>query len=191
MPFLKRGRFKMANFKDKIYFEEPILDRFYNGVSPEETVLARFANKAVIITLRNLFSLAEGAERLVSKEEDIWIKDITQEMHILSREGDVKILQIIRRKVYESILRIETEDFITTVSKSHEFLVVRENTEIILRANALKKGDILITLSPTTQPQYQAVKNIEFVKEPQFVSLYGLLTDTGTAYINGIFGKSY
>ncbi len=180
----------MLNFEDKIYFEEPVLDRFFNGVSPFELVTAKIGNRSGIINLMNLFASLSGAERLVSKDEGIWVKDVIEEVIVADRGGSTKVIQVMRRKVYEKVFEVVLSGAKTTVSMSHSFLVFRNDDEILLRASELVKNDKLLVLSPANQPEIQEVEKVQEVK-PSFNYLYGLVTKSHSCYLSWIFGKSY
>lgn len=180
----------MSILNEKVYFEEPVLDRFYNGVSPQEKVLAKFQIKIGEVSLINLFSVAKNTEILISKEEDIWVKNIDEEIFVSDRAGFTKIVQIIRRKVYEDVYLVRLENFHSIVSKSHKFLVIDKDEELFVSANSLKKGDTLLTLFSSAQPKLEKISSVEKIS-PDFKFLYGLVTESSSAYINGIFGKSY
>ena len=181
------------NLKDKIHFREPVRDKFYNGYSPDETVLLRYDGKVGVLTVRDLFILVKPAERLVTKSEDIWIKEITEEMEVLSRDGFIKLNGMVRRRVYEPLLRIETESKkCTVVSKSHKIPAMKENEEILLRADQLKVGDLLYVseLKENATGLYEKIVKIEQEENPP-LSVYGMATESGGAIISGIFQKSY
>lgn len=176
--------------KDKIYFEEPIRDRFYNGYSGNETVILAYDGKTESITMRNLFKLVKPAERLVAKEEDIWLKDISEDMQILSKNGFERVYEIIRRVVYEPLLVVETKTKKTTVSASHQIPIKRDNQELLLRADELKEGDLVCVIEDDGSTKEEAVEKI-YEDTKEHLSVYGMITQTGGAAISGIFQKSY
>ncbi len=176
--------------KDKIYFEEPIRDRFYNGYSEYETVILQYDGKTDWITMRNLFKLVKPAERLVAKEEDIWLKNISEEMLVLGRNGFERIHEIIRRVVYEPLLTIETQTKKTTVSASHQIPIKRDAEELLLRANELKEGDIVCVIENDGSTRDESIKAI-YEDKKEYLSVYGMITESGGAAISGIFQKSY
>ncbi len=177
--------------RDKIYFEEPVRDRFYNGFSEDETVVLKYDGKTGIFTMRNFFTLVKPAERLVAKEEDIWLKDISEDMEVLGRNGFERVLQVIRRKVYEPILVVKTKTHKTVVSASHEIPVSKENGEELVRADNLKEGDkIYVADENGENGRYEEIEKIEKDKKWR-LSVYGMLTESGGAFISGIFQKSY
>ncbi len=181
------------NLKDKIHFREPVRDRFYNGYSPGETILLRYEAKVGVLTVRDLFILVKPAERLVLKSEDIWVKEIAEKMEVLGRNGFIKLVGMVRRKVYEPLLRIETKSKkCTVVSKSHRIPVMKENEEVLLRADQLKVGDLLYVseLKENVTGQYEKIVKIER-EEKSPLSVYGMVTESGEAIISGIFQKSY
>lgn len=180
----------MVELKDKIYFGEPIQDRFYNGFSETETVVVQFSNKVGSIRVGDLFVIAKGTERMLSKEEDIWIKDIVDDMQVTSRDGFDKVLQIVRRKVYEPLVRIEVAGRVTVVSLSHAIVTVSEGKERLERAQDLKKGDEVFVSGEKTEVQRQTVTDVS-VDTEHHLHLYGLVTVTGGAFVSGIFQKSY
>ena len=185
------------NLKDKIYFQEPVMDRFYNGFSENETVVLRFDGKVGVFTIRNMFTLTDPAERLVAKEEDIWLKDIPKEkpMEVLGKTGFVKVQNIIRRRVYEPLFVVKTESGKkTVVSASHQIPVLRNEEEVLVRADNLKVGDLVFvkTGKEVDNPEGKFEKIVSVEKETkQHLSVYGLLTETGGAIISGIFQKAY
>lgn len=185
----------MIDLKDKITFGEPVLDRFFNGYSPNEYLLVRFANKVGFITVSNLFTVAtktlvpNATERMLSKMEDIWIKDIQDEMFVYSFNGFSKVLKIVRRRIYEPVYRVRTETKETFVSKSHKFVKIENEEEILVRAFELKEGDRLYTYSPNI-PKQEKVLEVKEIK-PDFLHVYGILSEDFGAFVNGIFGKSY
>ncbi len=176
--------------KDKIYFGEPIQDRFYNGFSEKERMVVRFSNKVSIIRIEDLFVIAKGTERMLSKEEDIWIKDVVEDMQVTSRDGFDNILQIVRRRVYEPLVRIEVGDRVTVVSSSHSIVTVSEGTERLERAQKLKTGDRVLVSVEKTGVESQAITHIATENESH-LHLYGLVTVSGGAFVSGIFQKSY
>jgi len=179
--------------RDKVHFREPVRDRFYNGYSEDETVLVRYSNKIGVFTIRNLFTLVKPAERLIDKGEDIWVKEIAEQMEVLSRDGFVKLLEVDRRKIFEPLLRIETKSGkYTIVSKSHKIPVMKENEEVLLRADNIKKGDLVYVseLKEGIAGKYEKIVKIKEDKKLR-LSVYGMVTESGGAIISGIFQKSY
>ncbi len=176
--------------KDKIYFEEPIRDRFYNGYSEDETVTLQYDGKTELITIRNLFKLVKPAERLVAKEEDIWLKKISEDMLILGKNGFEKVQEIIRRVTYEPLLVIETDTKQTIVSSSHQIPVKRSGEGLLLRADALKEGDLVCVIKNDGSLNDEAIKKI-YEDNKERLSVYGMVTETGGAIVSGIFQKSY
>ncbi len=176
--------------KDKIYFEEPIRDRFYNGYSENETVILKYDGKTGSITMRNLFKLVKPAERLVAKEEDIWLKDISEDMQVLSKKGFERIHEIIRRVVYEPLLVIETKTKKTVVSLSHRIPIKRNAEELLLRADELKEGDTVFIVEDNGDTKEEPIEKI-YEDEKEYLSVYGMVTDTGGVAVSGIFQKSY
>ncbi len=176
--------------KDKIYFEEPIRDRFYNGFSENETVLLQYDGKLGNFTMRNLFKLVKPAERLVAKEEDIWLKNLKEEFNVLGRNGFERVYEVIRRVVYEPLLVIETQSKRTVVSSSHQIPVKREKEEILLRADELKDGDIVIVSGGENSISEEHIVKI-YPDQNEHLSVYGMLTESGGAFISGIYQKSY
>ncbi|BAL80543.1 Hint domain-containing protein [Caldisericum exile] len=185
----------MIDLKDKITFGEPVLDRFFNGYSPHEYLLVRFANKVGFITVSDLFSVVtktsvpKATERMLSKAEDIWIKDIQDEMFVYSMNGFSKVVKIVRRRIYEPIYKIETEHHETIISKSHRFVKLINEEEVLTKAFELKEGDKVYTYSPNN-PKIETVLKVQEIK-PDFLHVYGVLTEDFGAFVNGIFGKSY
>lgn len=176
--------------KDKIYFGEPIQDRFYNGFSEMETVVVQFANKVAALRIADLFVVAKGTERMLSKEEDIWIKDIVDDMQVTSRDGFDKVLQIVRRKVYEPLVRIEVGGRVTVVSSSHRIVVVSEGQERLEKAQNLNRGDQVLVSVEKAGVESQAITGVG-VENERPLHLYGLVTVSGGAFVSGIFQKSY
>lgn len=185
----------MIDLKDSITFGEPVLDRFFNGYSPHETVIVRFANKVGNITVSNLFtvvtkaSVPNATERMLSKFEDIWIKDVQDEMYVYSFNGFSKVIKIIRRRVYEEVFKVKTESKETVVSKSHKFVVNIDGSSILKNAFELQPKDKLYIYSPSN-PKLESVLEVKEIK-PTFLHVYGILTEDFGAFVNGIFGKSY
>jgi hypothetical protein len=178
------------NLKDKIYFGEPIRDRFYNGYSEDETVVLRYDGKTGWITIRNLFKLVKPAERLVAKEEDIWLKKVDEDMQVLGRNGFERVYEIIRRVVYEPLLVIETETKKTTVSASHQIPVKRDGKDILARADELKEGDIVFVIEDDGATKEEKIIKV-YKDKKERLSVYGMVTETGGAAISRIFQKSY
>ncbi len=178
------------NLKDKIYFEEPIRDRFYNGYSQNETVVLRYDGKIGWITIRNLFKLVKPAERLVAKEEDIWLKKVNEDMQILGKNGFEKLYEIIRRAVYEPILVVETETKKTSVSASHQIPIKREGEELLARADELREGDVALVIEDDGNVREEKVMKI-YEDKKEYLSVYGMVTESGGAAISRIFQKSY
>ncbi len=176
--------------KDKIYFQEPIRDRFYNGYSENETVLLKYSGKTGVFTMRNLFKLVKPAERLVAKEENIWLKELKEDFEIYSKNGYERVTQIIRRLVYEPLLIIETQSKKTSVSASHQIPVKRNGEELLLRAAELKSGDVVLVVDDTLNTKEESITNITEDKR-EYLSIYGMITESGGAFISGIFQKSY
>jgi hypothetical protein len=179
-----------VELKDKVYFGEPIQDRFYNGFSEMETVLARFSNKVGIVRIEDLFVVAKGTERMLSKEEDIWIKDIVDDMQVTSRDGFDKVLQIIRRRVYEPLVRIEVANRVSIVSSSHKIITTFDNGDHLERAQNLKTGDKVLVSTDGTGVETESITKI-MAEEENHLHVYGLVTASGGAFISGIFQKSY
>ncbi|MGB9769343.1 MULTISPECIES: Hint domain-containing protein [Caldisericum] len=185
----------MINLKDQITFGEPVLDRFFNGYSPHEYLLVRFANKVGFITVSNLFtvvtkaSVPNATERMLSKAEDIWIKDIQDEMFVYSFNSFSRVLKIVRRRIYEPIYKVKTERYETIVSKSHKFVKLIEEEEYLVKASDLKEGDKLYVHS-LSGAKVETVLQVQQI-EPNFLHVYGVLTEDFGAFVNGIFGKSY
>ena len=185
----------MIDLKDKITFGEPVLDRFFNGYSPSEYLLVRFANKVGFITVSNLFTVVtktlvpNATERMLSKVEDIWIKDIQDEMFVYSMNGFSRVIKIVRRRIYEPVYRVRTETKETFVSKSHKFVKIEDSEELLVNASSLKEGDKLYTYAPSS-PRIESVLEVKEIK-PDFLHVYGVLTEDFGAFVNGIFGKSY
>lgn len=176
--------------RDKIYFGEPIQDRFYNGFSEMETVLVRYSNKVGIVRVKDLFAISKGAERMLSKEEDIWIKDIIDEMYVNSYEGLDRVLQIIRRSVYEPLVRLEVGKRITIVSSSHKIITTFDNGEHLVKAENLKIGDKVFVSKDGIGIEIESITKIAPENE-NHLHVYGLVTVSGGAFISGIFQKSY
>lgn len=185
----------MVDFKDKITFGEPILDRFFNGYSPLETVLVKFANKIGFVTVSDLFTLITKAsvpnatERMLSKAEDIWIKDVLDEVYVYGEGGFSRVVKIVRRRIYEDIFSVKTTTKKTDVSKSHKFVVKEELEEKLKSAFELKEGDKL-RVYDKEQEVFEPVVHVEVIK-PSFLHVYGILTENFNAYVSGILGKSY
>ncbi|MGB9694512.1 MAG: Hint domain-containing protein [Caldisericaceae bacterium] len=175
---------------DKIYFGEPIQDRFYNGFSDMETVLARFSNKVGVVKVKDLFLIAKNTERMLSKEEDIWIKDIVEEMYVNSYENFDKVISIIRRRVYEPLIRIEVGKKVTVVSASHKIIISFDNGEHLIKASNLKVGDKVFVSKDGSGVETAAVTKV-MPEKKQHLHVYGLVTVYGGAFISGIFQKSY
>lgn len=175
---------------DKIYFEEPIRDRFYNGYSEEETVILRYSGKIGKFSIRNLFKLVKPAERLVAKEEDIWLKNIKEEMEVLGKDGFEQVYEIIRRKVYEPLLVIETKTKRTIVCSSHQIPVKRDQEDILLKAEDLKEKDEVYVSDGESNGRYEEIVRI-YPDNEERLSVYGMVTKTGGAMISDIFQKSY
>ena len=177
--------------KDKIYFEEPVRDRFYNGFSEDETVVLKYDGKVGIFTMRNFFTLVKPAERLVAKEEDIWLKDISEDIQVLGRNGFEKVSQVIRRKIYEPLFAVKTKTKSTVVSASHQVPVMKEDEEELVRAVNLKKGDMVyVTENDGSNGHYEEITEIAEDKKWR-LSVYGMVTESGGALVSGIFQKSY
>lgn len=176
--------------KDKIYFGEPIQGRFYNGFSEKETVLVTFSNKTGAVRIEDLFVIAKGTERMLSKEEDIWIKDIVDDIQVTSRNGLDKVLQIVRRRVYEPLVRIEVGSRVTVVSSSHGVVTVSDGSDVLKMARDLKVGDQVLVSVEGVGTGLQPVTQISAEEDPH-LHLYGLVTVSGGAFISGIFQKSY
>ncbi len=176
---------------DKIYFEEPIRDRFYNGFSEDEKVVLKYDGKTGVFTMRNFFTLAKPAERLVAKEEDIWLKDLSEDMQILGRNGFEKVKEIIRRAVYEPLFVVETDTKKTVTGASHQIPVIDNNEEKLVRTENLKEGDMVYVVeNDGLNGHYEKIKKVE--KDKNFrLSVYGMVTESGGAIISGIFQKSY
>lgn len=166
----------MIDLTDKITFGEPVLDRFFNGYSPSEYLLVRFANKVGFITVSNLFTVVtktlvpNATERMLSKAEDIWIKDIKDEMFVYSMNGFSKVLKVVRRRIYEPVYRVRTGTKETLVSKSHKFVKVEGDEEFLVSASSLKEGDNLYTYSPAS-PKIESVLEIKEIS-PDFLHVY-------------------
>ena len=176
--------------RDKIYFGEPIRDRFYNGYSENETVIVKYDNRTGSFTIRNLFKLVKPAERLAAKAEDIWLKDINEDFQVYSKNGFERVLEIIRRVSYEPLLVVKTETKQTVVTISHQIPIKRGGEEMLLRADELKVGDVVLVLMDDNNTKEEQIKSIEENKK-KFLSVYGLVTESGGAFISGIFQKSY
>ena len=179
--------------KDKIYFEEPIEDRFYNGFSEKETVVLRYNGKVGVFTIRNFFTLMDPAERLVAKEEDIWIKDMLEEKpaEVLGKNGFEKVLQLVRRATFEPLFVIKTESGKTTiVGASHQIPVVRDGEDILVRAENIEEGNVVYTADKEGNLKTEKVVKKE-LEGKRHLSVYGMITESGGAIISGIFQKSY
>ncbi|MGB9666453.1 MAG: Hint domain-containing protein [Candidatus Cryosericum sp.] len=176
--------------KDKIYFGEPIQDRFYNGFSEMETAVVTFSNKTGAVRIEDLFVIAKGTERMLSKEEDIWIKDIVDDIQVTSRNGLDKVLQIVRRRVYEPLVRIEAGSRVTVVSSSHGVMTVSDGSDVLKVARDVKVGDQVLVSVEGVGTGLQPVTQIS-AEEGRHLHLYGLVTVSGGAFISGIFQKSY
>ncbi len=177
--------------RDKIYFEESILDRFYNGFSEEETIVLKYDNKVGVFPIIDFFILIKPAERLVAKEEDIWLKDISEDMQILGRNGFERVSQVIRRKVYEPLFIVQTKTRKTIVGASHQIPVMKEDKEELVRAENLKKGDMVyVEENDGSNGRYEEIEKVKKDNKNR-LSVYGMLTESGGALISGIFQKSY
>ncbi len=179
--------------KDKIYFEEPIEDRFYNGYSEKETVVLRYDGKVGVFTIRNFFTLMDPAERLVAKEEDIWVKDMLEEKpaEVLGKNGFEKVIQLVRRKTFEPLFIIQTESGKTTiVGASHQIPVLRESEELLLRAEDIKEGDLVYVKNGDGNLKTEKIVKKE-LEGKRHLSVYGMITESGGAIVSGIFQKSY
>jgi intein/homing endonuclease len=178
--------------KDKIYFGEPIEDRFYNGFSEKETVVLRYNGKVGVFTIRNFFTLMDPAERLVAKEEDIWIKDMLEEKpaEVLGKNGFEKVLQLVRRATFEPLFVIKTESGKTTiVGASHRIPVMRDGEDVLVRAENIEEGDTVYVKEGDNLKTEKVVK--KELEGKRHLSVYGMITESGGAIISGIFQKSY
>ncbi len=176
--------------KDKIYSGEPIQDRFYNGFSELETVLVRYSNKVGIMPIKDLFSIIKGTERMLSKKEGIWVKDISEEMFVLSREGFDRVNSIVRRMVYEPLVRIQVGSRVTVISSSHKIVVTQDRVEKLVKGAEVKVGDTVFVSKNGAGIEEAKITKVK-LEEEIYLYVYGMETTSGGAFISGILQKSY